>query len=178
LEPHGEHVAPAVPHEVSPSDAHGSQVPFAPPLQQPFGHEVASHTHWPLFLSHSRPLLQAAQVAPLAPQTAPSLVRGVHVPVVVQQPLQEPPPHAQTPLVQASPPAHGWQDPPLVPHDRGPCPAYSSHAPPAVQHPLAQEVELHTHWPAEPHVSPLVPPAVQSIHAAPPVPHDGPDCAV
>jgi hypothetical protein len=38
------------------------------PLQQPFGHEVASQTHCPLFLSQSWFVPHAAHVAPAAPQ--------------------------------------------------------------------------------------------------------------
>ena len=63
--PHGAHAAPAVPHVV-PSLAQGTQVPLAPPLQQPFGHEVASHTHWPVEL-HSVPDGHAAHAAPALP---------------------------------------------------------------------------------------------------------------
>jgi hypothetical protein len=47
-----------------------------------------------------------------------------------------------------------------------------------VQHPFAHDVDVQAHCPVVPHVSPLVPPAVQSMHAAPPVPHDVPICAV
>ena len=38
------------------------------PLQQPFGHEVASQTHFPLVRLHSWPVAHAAQLAPAAPQ--------------------------------------------------------------------------------------------------------------
>lgn len=38
------HVAPAVPHVDGDSDAQGTHVPVGPPLQQPLGHELASHT--------------------------------------------------------------------------------------------------------------------------------------
>ena len=37
------------------------------PLQQPFGHDAASHTHAPLAL-HAWPEAQAPQVAPAVPQ--------------------------------------------------------------------------------------------------------------
>ena len=37
------------------------------PLQQPFGHEVASQTHWPLVLLHSCPVAHPVQVAPVVP---------------------------------------------------------------------------------------------------------------
>jgi hypothetical protein len=36
-------VTPPVPHEPVLSEAHASHVPVLPPLQQPLGHEVASH---------------------------------------------------------------------------------------------------------------------------------------
>jgi len=37
------------------------------PLQQPFGHDVASHTQVPLVLLHSSPDVHAAQATPAAP---------------------------------------------------------------------------------------------------------------
>jgi len=64
--PQPEQVAPAVPQELSFSDAHGSHVPLGPPLQQPFGHDVASHTHWPVAL-HSVPDGHGAHAAPALP---------------------------------------------------------------------------------------------------------------
>jgi hypothetical protein len=104
--PHGAHAAPAVPH-VLPCWAQGKHVPVGPPAQHPSLHELASHTHWPLLLSHSRPVGQAAQVAPLAPHTAPSLVSGVHAPPDVQQPPHVPPPQVQAPMEHACPPPQG-----------------------------------------------------------------------
>lgn len=110
-------VAPAVPHDVLSSDAHGSQLPVGPPLQQPFEHDVESQTHWPVTLSHSSPVLQPPQVAPLAPhELLLSLARGSHE-VPLQQPAQAPPPHEQTPLEQACAPPHEVQSAPLVPHE-------------------------------------------------------------
>ena len=104
--PHGAHVAPAVP-QVVPSLAQGTHVPVVPPLQQPLGHDVASHTHWPLLLSHSRPVPHPPQVAPLEPhELLLSLERPSHV-VPLQQPAQTPPPQEQTPLEHACPPPHG-----------------------------------------------------------------------
>ncbi len=38
------------------------------PLQQPFGHEAASHTHNPVVVLHACPDPQEPQVAPPAPQ--------------------------------------------------------------------------------------------------------------
>jgi hypothetical protein len=99
--PHEEQVAPAVPHEVELSDAQGSHVPVGPPLQQPFGHDVASHTHWPVDLLHSSPVLQPPQVAPPAPQDALlSLDRASHA-VPLQQPAHVPPPHEHAPFEHA-----------------------------------------------------------------------------
>jgi hypothetical protein len=40
-------VAPAVPHDVGDWDAQASQVPVAPPLQQPWAHDTLLQTHWP-----------------------------------------------------------------------------------------------------------------------------------
>jgi hypothetical protein len=56
--------APAVPHPFADCRPKATQVL---PLQQPFGHEVASHTHWPLLLLHSRLAPHAAHVAPPVP---------------------------------------------------------------------------------------------------------------
>jgi hypothetical protein len=62
---HAAHAPPALPHELADWEPNATQVL---PLQQPFGHEVASHTHWPLLLLHSRLALHAAHVAPPVPQ--------------------------------------------------------------------------------------------------------------
>jgi hypothetical protein len=59
-------VAPAVPHEDADSPEYASQVPVAPPLQQPFGQVLASHEQVPLVVSH-RPLAHAAQATPPVP---------------------------------------------------------------------------------------------------------------
>jgi hypothetical protein len=63
------HVAPAVPHEVIDSEAYASQVPLAPPLQQPFGHVFASHAQTPSVVSQS-PLGHDAHAAPPVPHCA------------------------------------------------------------------------------------------------------------
>ncbi len=60
---HPLHAAPALPHTALLWEAYGTHVL---PLQQPAGHEVASHTHRPLAL-HSWPVVHAAQAAPPAP---------------------------------------------------------------------------------------------------------------
>ena len=64
---HGAQVAPAVPHEGVDSPTHGSHVPVGPPLQHPWGHDVASQTQVPLVLSHSVPVEQAAHATPPVP---------------------------------------------------------------------------------------------------------------
>lgn len=48
---HAVHRAPAVPQDALVSDPNGTQVPLA--VQQPFGHDVASQTHWPVSVLHS-----------------------------------------------------------------------------------------------------------------------------
>ena len=47
---HDLQAAPPVPHCDEDSDEYATHVV---PLQQPLGHEVASHTHWPVLLLHS-----------------------------------------------------------------------------------------------------------------------------
>lgn len=62
--PHPLQAAPFVPHSVCDWEVYGTHVV---PLQQPFGHEVASQTHLPVVLSHSWPSEHPAQVAPPVP---------------------------------------------------------------------------------------------------------------
>jgi hypothetical protein len=63
--PHALHAAPSVPHWPGDCEAYGTHVL---PLQQPAGHEAASHTHWPVALLHSCPgVVQLVQVAPPVP---------------------------------------------------------------------------------------------------------------
>jgi hypothetical protein len=67
--PQAPHAAPPVPHCEVDCEEYRTHVL---PLQQPAGHEFASHTHWP-FALHSCPLAHAAQLAPAVPQEpAPS----------------------------------------------------------------------------------------------------------
>ena len=113
--PHGAHVAPAVP-QVAPSLAHGTQVPLGPPLQQPFGHDVASHTHWPVEL-HSVPDGHAAHATPELPQELMfSWAYASHVPLL-QQPAHAVPPQLQLPLVHVEVAEQLPQLTPPVPHE-------------------------------------------------------------
>ena len=109
-------VAPAAPHEAFDSDAYGSHVPADPPLQHPFGHEVASQTHWPALVLHSSPAEQALHVAPAEPHEAvDSPAKGSHV-EPLQHPEQEAPPHVHTPLMHACPDPHPPHAAPPAPH--------------------------------------------------------------
>ena len=87
------------------------------PLQQPVGHEVASHTHSPVALLHSCPDKHPAQVAPPAPhEPFDSEAYAWQVPLVppLQQPLgQVLPSHEQTPVVLSQRPFP--QDPHAAP---------------------------------------------------------------
>jgi len=86
-------------------------------VQQPLGHDVASHSHCPVLMLHSVPLGHAAHVAPLLPHDAfDSLDSPSHVPPPVQQPEQPPPPHEHAPLEQESPLLHDAHAAPAVPH--------------------------------------------------------------
>ena len=85
-------------------------------MQQPLGHEVASHTHWPVPL-HSRPVEHALQATPDAPhEVLDSAVSCSQVPAPVQQPGHDVPPHVHAPFVHASLPMHGLHAAPPVPH--------------------------------------------------------------
>jgi hypothetical protein len=111
---HAAHAAPPVPHELVDSDAYGSHVPFA--VQQPFGHEVASHAHCPLAV-HSRPIAHALHVAPAAPHDVlDSPASASHVLLMVQQPGHDVPPQAHAPPEHPSPVPHVLHAAPPVPH--------------------------------------------------------------
>jgi hypothetical protein len=110
---HGPQAAPAVPHDEAVWEVYGSQTL---PLQHPFGHEVASQTHCPVLLLHSRPAPHAVQVAPAAPHDPfDSLASGSHD-EPLQQPAHDPPPHVQAPLAHESPVPHALHAAPAVPH--------------------------------------------------------------
>jgi hypothetical protein len=77
-------------------------VPLGPPLQQPFGHDAASHSHTPEPLQVC-PLGQRLHVAPPLPQEVPLCDEyGSHVPVLQQPMGQEVESHVQTPA------EHSW----------------------------------------------------------------------
>ncbi len=94
------------------------------PLQQPFGHEVELHTHWPEPL-HAWPAAHAAHARPPAPQEAfVSLASGSHVVPPLQHPAHPPPPQEQVPVAEhESPDAHALHAAPPVPHSELDCPA-------------------------------------------------------
>jgi hypothetical protein len=137
------------------------------PLQQPFGHDVASHTHWPVLLPHSWPELHAAQLAPPVPhEPFDSDAYGTHV-LPLQQPFgQDVASHTQRPalVLHSWPEVHVVQLAPPTPHMAFVSLESGSHVDPLQQ--PAQDDPPHEHtpevhaWP-EPHAP----------HAAPPAPH-------
>jgi hypothetical protein len=87
--PQAAHPAPPVPHEPFDCDEGASHVL---PLQQPAGHELALHTHWPVVVSHTWPLPHALHVAPPAPHEPLFSFASASHPVPLQQPAHVPPP--------------------------------------------------------------------------------------
>lgn len=170
--PHAAHAAPAAPQEEFVSEAYGSHAPLE--VQQPFGQDAELHTHCPVVVLQASPAGHAAHVAPPAPHDEfDSPDRASHVPVDVQQPAHDPPPHVQTPLEHVCPVLHARQAAPLVPHSLDDCPVYATQVLP-LQQPLGHEVASHTHWPvALLHSCP----EPQAAHAAPPVPQEALDSA-
>jgi len=82
--------------------------------QQPFAHEVASHTHLPAVASQRCPVAHALHTPPALPHVA--LLAVAHFPVASQQPLaHDEPLHEQAPATQDWPGAHTLQLAPLVP---------------------------------------------------------------
>ncbi len=107
------------------------------PLQQPLEQEFWSQTHWPVVLSHSRPVPHGAQAAPPVPQERlPSLAYGSQVPAAVQHPFGQ-----EIALQPHTPPMQTWPD---------------GHEPPAphVQTPLVHALAFVPHCP---HVAPFCP---------------------
>ncbi len=162
---HDEHAAPPVPHDVGDSEAYGSHVPFTPPLQQPFGHDVELHSHTPA-PSHPCPLLQAPQVAPPLPQEPLFwLAYATHWPVPSQHPFgHELASHTQVPPLHSCPAGHETQTLPVEPHWLLELP---------VSQVLAEQQPAHAE-PLQVH-APLVVlhawPEAQLPQAAPPAPH-------
>ncbi len=115
---HALHDAPPVPHSSGPCAVYATHV-F--PLQHPLGHDVASHTHWPLALHSCPGVAHESQTAPFVPHTVfdcdpyPS-----HVPPV--PPLQQPFEHVvalqeHVPFVRSQTPlGHVPHAAPFVPH--------------------------------------------------------------
>jgi hypothetical protein len=168
--------APPVPHELPDWLPYASQVPLAPPTQQPLGHVFASQVHVPLVVSQS-PLPHAAQAAPPVPhEDADSELHASHVPVA--PPLQHPVGHevasqTQVPLLllHSRPAPHAPQLAPAAPQDALDSEAQASHVPvrPPLQQPCGHELASQTHWPvAVLHSLP----AAHAPHAAPPAPHE------
>lgn len=91
---------------------------------------------------------------------------------LAQHPLQDVPPHEQTPIEHVWPlPLQAPHAAPMVPHEVGFCAEYGSHVPvlPPLQQPLAHEVASHTHAADDLlHSSP----EPHAAHAAPAAPHD------
>jgi hypothetical protein len=117
-EAHAAQAAPAAPQELFDSEPYGTHVV---PLQHPFGHDVASQTHWPVLVLHSWPVEQAAHAVPPAPHDAfDSLDSSSHV-EPLQQPEHEDPPQLHTPLVHACPEPHVLHTAPAVPHTENDC---------------------------------------------------------
>ncbi len=140
--PHAEQLPPAVPHWALVSDAHGTHWPDE--LQQPCGHDDASHTQLPVAL-HSVPLPQALHAAPPVPhEVLLSLAYVSQVPLL-QQPLHIEPPQVHCPVTQADPLAHAAHAAPPVPHSDVDWEPWSMHLPVESQQPLGHEAALHTH---------------------------------
>jgi len=96
---HEPQAAPPVPHDVADCVAYNSHTL---PLQQPPGHEVASQTHRPVLPLHSWPAAHAEHAAPPAPHDVwDSLAGSSHVPLAVQQPVHDDPPHEHRPAEHA-----------------------------------------------------------------------------
>ncbi len=136
--------------------------------QQPFGHDVESHTHCPLDVSHSRFVPHAAHVAPLVPhEVFDSDAHASHVPLGVQHPLgHEVESHTHWPasVWHSWPEGHAAHEAPAAPHD----PLFSSRSgsqTPRLQQPVHDETPQ-AHSPLE-HASPCA----QALQLTPPVPH-------
>ncbi len=144
-----------MPHEDALCDAKASHEPVEPPLQQPLGQVLMSHSHVPKFGSQ-RPFVQDAQTWPPVPHwVGDSEEYGTHVPprVAVQQPFGHEVPSqthcpASAPIVLHSwPVPHAPHAPPPVPQEPLDSLAYASQVPLEVQHPVGHELASQTHCP-------------------------------
>jgi hypothetical protein len=63
--PQAAHALPPTPQSADDCEDGWTQVL---PLQHPVGHDVGSHTHWPVFLLHSCPVPHALHAIPPMPQ--------------------------------------------------------------------------------------------------------------
>ena len=106
----GAQAAPAVPQAALPCAAYATHVPSV--LQQPFGHDVASQAHLP-FVPQRWPDAHATQAPPPVPPVV--AVAVAQTPAVVQHPLHESLPHAQTPALHDCDGAQATQAAPEVP---------------------------------------------------------------
>jgi hypothetical protein len=170
---HAAHIAPPVPHELFDSEAYPSHTP--PAVQQPLGHDVPSHTHFPTLVLHSCPDPHEAHVAPPVPhEPFDSDAYASHVPLLppLQQPFGHDVPsqtHCPLPVLHSRPDPHDLHDAPPEPHDEftslpsgthvAPLQQPAHDPPPQLQVPLVHACPL-------PH----------SLQAAPPVPHTEVDC--
>jgi hypothetical protein len=143
------------------------------PLQQPFGHELASQTHCPVALLHSCSAAQDPHAAPLAPhEVLDSDAYSSHVPVDEQQPAHpEVELHTHCPLaLHIVPVGHAAQAAPPAPHEELDSLENESHVLPPLQHP-EHGVPPHEHSPPE-HACP----EEQALQALPPAPQSASVC--
>jgi hypothetical protein len=163
--PQAAQAAPATPHSLFVCDAYATHVV---PLQQPFGHELALQTHWPVLVLHVSPVPHALHAAPPAPHDMDDSADSASQVEPLQQPAQAPPPQLQVPLVQLSPLPHVLHAAPPVPHSEIDCEEYPTQVVP-LQQPLEQDDALQTHCPVLVlHACPVA----HGAQVAPPVPHE------
>ena len=94
-------------------------MPPVPPLQQPFGHVLASQTQTPLIVSQS-PLGHAAHVAPPLPHSERDWAARATQVLPLQQPLGQDvtsQTHCPVALLHSCPVAHAPQIAPAAPHE-------------------------------------------------------------
>jgi hypothetical protein len=118
---HATHAAPPAPHDALDSDAYASHVPLA--VQQPLGHDVASHTHCPAVVLHSWPAAQPPHAAPPLPHDVLVSLESASQVEPLQQPAHAEPPQLHAPPEHDCPEAHALQAAPLVPQSEATCDA-------------------------------------------------------